>query len=96
MLQLASTLNHKKAKYDVTHFKMGIYQVQTNPFVQTSILAPGSTSKGYGELVNFTINRPPLITLLQIPSPTLPTHPLDVDPVVQIKVCTVCTKRLVA
>ena len=43
--------------------RRGTYQVKTNFFVQTvqtSIWATGSTSKGYGELGNFTINRPPL------------------------------------
>ena len=42
---------------------MGIYQVQTNFFVQTvqtPIWTTGSTSKRHGELGNFTINRPTL------------------------------------
>ena len=45
-------------------------------------------------LHNFTINRPPLITLLQIPPPTPRAHPLDVDPVAQIEICTICMKVL--
>ena len=44
--------------------------------VQTSIWAVGSTSKRHGGLGKLTINRPPLITLLQIPPPTPPVHPL--------------------
>ena len=44
---------------------------------------------------NFTINRPPVITLLQIPLPPSLHTPLDFDPVAQIEVCTVCTERLV-
>ena len=81
---------------------METYQVQTNlsvQTVQTQIWATGSTSKGHGGLGNFTINRPTLdwvITLLQIPPPPTPSAPpLDVDLVAQIRVCTICTERLV-
>ena len=48
-----------------------------------------------GELDNFIINRLPLITLLQITPLTPLLTPLNVDPVAQIKVCTICTKELV-
>ena len=59
---------------------------------------PDQHSRGMEGLDNFTINRPLLdcvTTLLQIPSHSLYTSPLDVDPVAQIRVCTVCTERLV-
>ena len=73
---------------------LGVNQffVQT---VQTSIWTTGSTSKGYGWSDNFIINRPPLITFLQISPPTPRRTFLDIDLVAQIEVCIICTKRLI-
>ena len=46
-------------------------------------------------LDNFTLNRPPLITLLQIPPLTPLRRPLDVDPMIQIRSLHSCMKKLV-
>jgi hypothetical protein len=47
--------------------------------------------RGVGGLGNFALNRPLLITLLQIPPPTLPCALLDQHRVPQIKSFQVCT-----
>jgi hypothetical protein len=47
--------------------------------------------KDAGGLSNFALNRPLLITLLQIPPSTLPCAPLDQHRVTQIKSFQVCT-----
>ena len=65
-----------------------MYQVQTNLFVQPYkllIWITGSTSKRHGGMGNFTLNRSPLITLLQIHLTRLLCILLDVDPVAQIR-----------
>ena len=75
--------------------------MQTNLFVQimkTSIWAIGSTSKGRGtgggrgnlQKYDYSIQR-----WVQIVKLLNPPYPLDVDPMIQIKVSIVCTERLV-
>jgi len=78
-----------------------IYLVQTNLSVQTmqtSICTTGSSSNGCAGGVGVQICKSVITQSkdgrLIVKLPNLP-YPLDVDPVVQIEVCIICTERLV-
>ena len=87
--------------YELPYFKYRLYTLQMDSLKKKEHIRciptfscklcklqsglPDQHPRGMGE-GNFTINHPPLITLLQIPLPLPLRPPLDVDPVAQIGV----------